>query len=193
LAILLGAALLGQPAAAAPVPPSTARVQLDTARGAIVIELDLRRAPITAGNFLRYVDEKRFDGTDFYRAARAKSGAPTGLVQGGIGRRLQRSRLPIAHEPTSKTGLRHGDGTISMARNAPGTAAGNFFITLGRASSLDARGDYPGFAVFGRVVRGMDVVRGILLLPTFPGGFTATTKGQTLRQPVPILRARRVG
>jgi peptidyl-prolyl cis-trans isomerase A (cyclophilin A) len=99
---------------------------------------------------------------------------------------------PIEHEPTSQTGLRHVDGTVSMARHAPGTAMGDFFITIGKASYLDAREDSPGYAAFGRVVEGMDVVRKILASPTYPGGRSRNTIGQSIIKPIRILRARRV-
>ncbi len=168
------------------------RVRLETSAGPIVIELADKAAPITSANFLRYVAEKRFDGTRFYRAARNKTDPKRGLVQGGIDHKIVRARVPIAHEPTSRTGLHHVDGTISMARNAPGTAMGDFFIAVGPNSYLDARPGYPGYAAFGRVVSGMDVVRRILALPTWPGGRSRQTIGQSIRQPVRIVRATRV-
>lgn len=168
------------------------RVRLNSAAGAIMIELDMKRAPITAANFLRYAEEKRLDGTFFYRAARRRSNPKTGLVQGGINHRVVRARLPIAHEPTSRTGLRHIDGTVSMARNAPGTAMGDFFITIGPAPYLDARPGSVGYAAFGKVVEGMPLVRRMLAAPTYPGGRSASTKGQTMIKPVPIISARRV-
>ncbi len=189
--IRLAAALLtlAAPAHAAPGP---ARVRLETSAGPIVIELATRAAPITTANFLRYVDAKRFDGTTFYRAARRTSDPKVGLVQGGINHRVIRAFIPIAHEPTSRTGLRHIEGTVSMARNDPGTAMGDFFITLGPSAYLDARPGSPGYAAFGKVVSGMPVIRRILALPTWPGGYSETTKGQSIRKPVRILSARRV-
>ncbi len=168
------------------------KVRLETSAGAIVVALEPRRAPITTANFLAYVDEKRFDGTSFYRAARSRRDPALGLIQGGTDHRVAGARLPIAHEPTSRTGLRHVDGTISMARNAPGTAMGDFFITIGPAAYLDARPGAVGYAAFGRVVSGMDVVRRILALPTYPGGRSVATKGQQIIEPVRIIRARRV-
>ena len=173
-------------AAAAP------RVRIETSLGPIVVELATRQAPVTAANFLAYVEEKRFDGTTFYRAARNKKDARYGLVQGGINHRIVRARSPIAHEPTSRTGLRHVDGTLSMARNAPGTAMGDFFVTIGTAAYLDARPGSAGYAAFGKVVAGMDVVRKILALPTWPGGYSRQTIGQSIKNPVRILRARRL-
>lgn len=180
-------------AAPAPVPvPTTVKVSLQTAEGPILLELEKERAPVTTANFLRYVDAHRFDGTTFYRAARGRSHPNIGLVQGGIDHNLPKSFLPIGHEPTSRTGLRHVDGTLSMARNEVGSAMGDFFITIGAAPGLDAAPGYPGYAAFGHVVSGMDVVRRILAKPTFPGGLSIETLNQTIRQPVRIVSARRV-
>jgi peptidyl-prolyl cis-trans isomerase A (cyclophilin A) len=174
--------------------PRTVTVRLDTALGPITIALDLAHAPITAGNFLAYVDEKRFVGQTFYRAARSRRDPRIGLVQGGTNHVAVRNRFPIAHEPTIRTGLRHVDGTVSMARNQPGTASGDFFIVVGGASYLDYRSPaQPGYAAFGKVVGGMDVVRRIMALPTYPGGFSQATVGQSLRTPVRITATRRVG
>lgn len=172
--------------------PSSARVRLDTEMGPIVIEVDLKRAPITSRNFLAYVDRRLFDGRTFYRAARRKDDPKLGLVQGGIDHKVHGALIPIAHEPTSKTGLSHVDGTVSMARNAPGTAMGDFFITVGPSLYLDATADKPGYAAFGRVVSGMPIVRRILALPTHPGGYSRATMGQSIRKPVLIRTARRV-
>ncbi|MFS0736067.1 peptidylprolyl isomerase [Sphingomonas sp. 1P06PA] len=173
-------------------PARLPQVRLQTSAGPILIELNARAAPITTANFLAYVDEKRFDGTSFYRAAARKDGSGRGLVQGGIRHIIARARAPIAHEPTSKTGLRHIDGTISMARNKPGSAMGDFFVTIGPAPSLDASPGNPGYAAFGRVVGGMDVLKRILALPTYPGGYSKQTMGQTIRDPVRIIAARRI-
>ncbi len=172
------------PAHAAPAGP---RVRLETSLGPIVFELAAKQAPISTANFLRYVDGGKLDGTNFYRAARSKNDPKRGLVQGGINHHIPRAFAPIAHEPTSRTGLRHIDGTLSMARNEPGTAMGDFFITVGPSSYLDARPGSVGYAAFGRVVSGMPLIHRILALPTFPGGYS-----KTIRQPVRILSARRV-
>jgi peptidyl-prolyl cis-trans isomerase A (cyclophilin A) len=159
--------------------------------GSIILELDGKRAPITTANFLRYVDEKRFDGTSFYRAARTKGAPKRGFIQGGIRHSYTRMLLPIAHEPTSKTGLRHVDGTISMARDRPGTAMGDFFITVGPSASMDAKAGDPGFAAFGRVLKGMDVVQRILAAPTVPNAGRGAMKGQMITKPVKIISASR--
>ena len=181
--------MLAAPIAAAPAAP---RVRIETSAGAIVIELATKQAPITAANFLRYAEEKRLDGTTFYRAARGRNDPKQGLVQGGINHHIPRALPPIRHEPTSLTGLRHTEGTVSMARNAPGTAMGDFFIIVGQAAYLDARPGSVGYAAFGHVVSGMPLVRRILAMPTYPGGYSKDTMGQSLRQPVKIISVRRV-
>jgi peptidyl-prolyl cis-trans isomerase A (cyclophilin A) len=175
-------------AAPAPLP----KVAIVTSEGTMIATLEPKRAPITTANFLRYVDAKRFDGTTFYRAARSKTRPGNGLIQGGIDHDIPKTFLPIKHEPTTKTGLRHTDGTLSMARNEVGSAMGDFFITLGAAPDLDARGSYAGYAAFGHVVGGMAVAKKILAKPTFPGGYDYLTIGQSIRQPVKIITVRRV-
>ncbi len=173
-------------------PETLPKVAIVTTEGTIVVALEAKRAPITTANFLHYVDAHKFDGTAFYRAARGKSNPNIGLVQGGIDHNIANSFLPIKHEPTSQTGLKHVDGTLSMARNEVGSAMGDFFITIGNAPDLDARGTYPGYAAFGHVVSGMAVAKRILAKPTYPGGYDYLTMGQTIRQPVKIITARRV-
>jgi peptidyl-prolyl cis-trans isomerase A (cyclophilin A) len=184
------------PAKAAPEPapvPDVARVRLETEAGAIVVELDGRRAPVTTANFLRYVDARRFDGTTFYRAAQTRGAAGRGFIQGGIRRDYRRMFPPIDHEPTSETGLRHVEGAISMARSDMGAGAmGDFFITTAAMPSMDAREGEPGYAVFGRVVEGMDTVRRILAAETVPEGGRGAMRGQMLTEPVTISSARRV-
>jgi len=181
---------------AAVKPHATVRVRLVTSAGTIVLALEKQAAPVTTANFLRYVDQKRFDGTSFYRATKVKGAPGMGLIQGGVRGDPARMLPPIAHEPTTRTGLAHGDGTVSMARGAPGTARGDFFITLGPMSSFDARpedaGDNLGFAAFGQVVDGMDVVHAILDRPTSPGEGTGAMQGQILAKPVRIVSARRI-
>lgn len=191
-ALLLAALVLFFPATAA---PSKVKVALKTSEGTIMVAVDVRHAPITANNFLAYVDQKKFDGTSFYRAAPAKGNRAVGLIQGGIRRAAIRSLVPIAHEPTTKTGLRHVDGTISMARREPGTAMGDFFILVGPSPAMDARpgasGDNAGYAAFGKVVSGMPVVKRIMAAKTWPGG-SGAMKDQMIKAPVKIIEARRV-
>lgn len=188
LALLLAAPAAAQRPPAAPLP----RVGLQTNLGVIVIEVDNRRAPITGNNFLRYVEHKRLDGTSFYRAARTEGAPKRGFIQGGVRKSVQRVFPPIPHEPTSRTGLSHDEGAVSMARSKPGTAMGDFFITANAIPSMDARGREPGFAVFGRVVGGMDVVRRILALPTAPNAGAGPLRGQLIAQPIRITKARRI-
>jgi len=188
LLLLLGAAPLGaQPA------PGTVAVTLHTSAGDIVVEVDMLHAPITAGNFLRYVDTRRLDGAEFYRAM--KTGPEAGLVQGGV-RDPRKLFPPIAHEPTSKTGLSHVDGALSVPRLGLGTARGDFTIMVGDQHYLDSgpgsAGDGQGYAVFGRVVSGMDVVRRILVAPTSATEGEGVMRGQMLSPRVKILTARRL-
>jgi peptidyl-prolyl cis-trans isomerase A (cyclophilin A) len=167
------------------------RVRLETEAGTIILALDAKRAPITTANFIRYVNAGRFDGTSFYRAAPTKGAPERGFIQGGIRRNYRRMFPPIAHEPTSKTGIRHGAGTISMAHTEPGLAMGEFFITTSEMPAMDGKGDQPGFAAFGKVVEGMDVVRQILASPTVPDAGRGAMRGQMIVEPVRIVRAER--
>jgi peptidyl-prolyl cis-trans isomerase A (cyclophilin A) len=188
-ALLLPAAVSAQ---------ATTNVVIETELGNIVVALETERAPITAANFLRYADEKRFDGIVFYRAMRLDWGEqPNGVVQAGTQWDPERILPPIAHEPTSVTGVKHVTGSISMARNEPGTATGDFSIMLSPQPGLDAdpRAEDPelraGYAAFGRVVEGMDVVRAIFDAPTDPDKGEGWMKGQMLAQPVKVLSVRR--
>ena len=182
---------LAQDAPAAP--PADVRVALDTSAGRILIAVHVARVPVTAANFLHYVDQKRLDGTSFYRSV---GSADYGFVQGGAQNDPRRLLPPIKHEPTSQTGLTHDDGALSIARYAPGSATGDFFIVLGKMPGMDAHpeaaGDNQGFAVFAHVVEGMDVVKAILAAPKSPTAGEGVMKGQMLEQPVKILTARRI-
>ena len=193
--VLAAAGVLITRPAFAQVSNGKPKVAVQTGKGVILLELELGKAPITAANFLRYVDAGKYDGAVFYRASRA-AGAPTvGLIEGGLADD-QAKFDPIAHESTLVSGLAHKDGTISMAREAPGTATADFFICSGPASYLDANpkaaGDNAGYAAFGSVVEGMDVVRAILALPTTGAARTPSMQGQILDPPVAILSMKRV-
>lgn len=201
-AVIAGAGALAATGAAAQT-PSTAptplpRVRLETAQGAILVELAVDKAPLTAANFLRYVDAHRFDGASFYRAVKVNADPLMGLLQGGLQNDPAKTFPPIAHESTKVTGLAHVDGALSMARNGPGTAAAEFFICVGGPfPSMDASatgtGDVDGFAVFGRVVEGMDVVRTLLRAPVSPTkGADYDMAGQILEPAVTIARMTRV-
>ena len=177
----------------------TVDVVIETTMGNITVTLETERAPVTAANFLRYVDEDRLDGTVCYRAMHLEWGEPpNGLLQCGTQNDPKRVLEPIAHEPTNETGLSHTDGALSMARFDPGTATGDFSIMIKDQTGLDARPDAqdpaqrPGFAVFGYVTAGMEVVHAIHAMPTDPDKGEGWMKGQILAAPVKILDVRRL-
>ena len=177
----------------------TVRVALVTELGTIELELDHQHAPATVENFVRYVDLKKFDGIVFYRSMRLAWGEqPNGLIQGGLQSNPLKVLKPVVHEPTSATGIFHKAGAISMARYAPGTATADFSILLSDLPSLDAdpKAADPeaqaGYAAFGHVVAGMDVVRRIWDSPISPTKGEGPLKGQMLEPPVRVLTARRV-
>jgi len=180
------------PPAATPTPP--VRVAIVTSEGQFVIEMD-DRAPISVRNFLRYVDRKRLDGIKFYRVAKVQDNF--GFVQFGVQGNPKRVLPPIAHEPTSQTGIKHTDMTLSLPRFKPGSAGGDFTIMVGDQPSFDADpsrpGDNLGYAAFAHVVEGRDVVVKIFDAPRSP---TATDrgffKGEIPIAPVTIISARRV-
>jgi peptidyl-prolyl cis-trans isomerase A (cyclophilin A) len=169
-------------------------VVIETGRGAIVVELEAQRAPVTSANFLRYVDAHAYDGGSFFRAAREPD-APTHGTIVAAPRPKVHPFPPIRHESTTMTGLRHTTGTISLGRFDPGTATNNFFICASPEPYLDAHpgapGDNLGFAAFGQVVRGMAVVAKILSLPTNGKSKFADQRGQWLSPPVAIRTIRR--
>jgi peptidyl-prolyl cis-trans isomerase A (cyclophilin A) len=181
-----------QPLAATPA-PATTRVVLKTSLGDIALAVETERAPITAANFLRYVDQRRLDGSDFYRAMAVGDDGQYGLIQGGLRGNPKRVLKPIVHESTGGTGLSHVSGAISMARADPGTATADFFIVIGDLVSLDAQpnGGDPGYAVFGHVVDGMEVVHLIFGQPRSPTAGEGIMRGQMLAPPVKIMTARR--
>ena len=197
LLALAAPAVAQAPQVSGPPPAKTDTVVLETTLGDITLEIETELAPVTAANFLSYVTEHRFDGTKFYRAMRLKFGEqPNGLIQGGTQMDSARILDPISHEPTTATGIHHVAGTISMARYAPGTATGDFSILLSDMPSLDAdpNGETEdaraGFAAFGHVTRGMDVVKEIFDAPTDPEKGEGFMKGQMLADPVEIVSAR---
>jgi peptidyl-prolyl cis-trans isomerase A (cyclophilin A) len=170
----------------------TVRVRLDTALGVFEVELDPVRAPGTVANFLKYVDGGFYDGGRVHRSARLETQAARPVkievIQAGINLSRRGDAFPgIPLERTSVSGILHKDGTISMARSGPDTATSDFFICVGDQPSLDFGGarnpDGQGFAAFGRVVSGMDIVRAIHKAPA---------EVETLTPPITITRASRV-
>ena len=170
----------------APVASDFVPVALDTSAGRIVIALDRLHAPVTSANFLKYVDAHRFDGETIYRAMPYGKG---GLIQGGIRSSVRKLFPPIAFEGTDTTGLSNTAGTISMAAAAPGKAQADFFIMTADIKAFDGP---SGFAAFGKVVEGMDVVEAILRSPVSPDKGEGAMKGQMLDPPVKILKVSRV-
>lgn len=145
-------------------------IKIDTEVGVIVAELYTDKAPVTCKNFIRYIQEQAFKGASFYRVVRMnnqpRNNVKIEVIQGGLGFSNSATRFePIIHETTKETGVLHEDGTLSMARVEPGTASSEFFICIGNQPSLDFGGkrnpDGQGFAAFGKVTKGMEVVKKI--------------------------------
>lgn len=168
--------------------PGIVRVRIETSVGNFTLGLETRRAPATAKNFLNYVDDGRLNGADIYRVARSRKAPQIGFVQGGIRSDATRILPPFPLETTRMTGIKHLDGTISMARRAgPDSAGGNFFITVGPNPSMDWSPAFPGYGAFGHVIDNMALVRRILALPT-----GARMNGTMLARPIRIVRAVRL-
>jgi len=168
-----------------------------TSEGLIEIELYADKAPVTVDNFLRYVDGGLLNGGSFYRVVTGANdhGKPKiEVIQGGLGR-SEKTLPPIGHESTEQTGILHTDGVISMARGDVGTASSEFFICIGDQPGLDfgrlRNPDGEGFAAFGRVIDGMDIVRKIQGLPVSSDTESPYMKGQILGDPVVILSVSR--
>lgn len=174
-------------------------VVFETELGEIEIEVHADDAPVSGGDFLAHVDQGLYDGEGFYRVVRADNDPREmgmSLIQGGI--LAQEPVLPqIAHERTTDTGLSNTRGVVSIARDAPGTgSAAYIFINIGDNSFLDYGGernlDGEGYASFGRVIRGMDVVEAIQTREAGGQSPSPVTDNQYLTEPVTILRAYRV-
>lgn len=184
---------------APPAPlPDVVRVEMVTELGTITADLFHKQAPITVKNFMLYVDGRRFDGMTFYRAMKLDWGTqPNGIIQTGLRGLSTKVFAPIAHEPTSLTGIKHKAGTLSMARNAPGTAQADFSILLSELSGFDAdpAATNPelqaGYAAFGQVVSGMDVALKIFEAPRSATLGQGIMKGQMLAPQIKVLRVRR--
>jgi peptidyl-prolyl cis-trans isomerase A (cyclophilin A) len=188
-ALLLGLVAIALTAQQAPAPVI---VIFETEKGNIEMSIDVAKAPMTAANFLRYVDAGAYAGGRFHRTVRpdteTNETTPIQVIQASR-MRGREGYSPIALERTSVTGLKHLDGVVSMARAAdPDSARSDFFICIGDQPSLDFGGarnpDGQGFAAFGRVVSGMDVVKAIQASPVAEGS-------QSLMPPISILRAAR--
>jgi peptidyl-prolyl cis-trans isomerase A (cyclophilin A) len=175
------------------------RVLVQTELGDIVVEVDQARAPVTAANFLKYVDAGHYDGGSWHRTVKMdnqpESTVKIEVIQAGVNPDQSKSGFPpIALERTSVTGILHKDGAISMARGAPDSATSGWFICINDQPSLDFGGqrnpDGQGFAAFGRVVSGMDVVRKIQLAPSSTTR-TTNAEAQRLTPPIKILKVAR--
>ncbi|MEE4384141.1 MAG: peptidylprolyl isomerase [Pseudomonadales bacterium] len=176
-------------------------VRIRTEAGDLVVRLAADAAPVTVANFLAHVDAHGYAGASFYRVVREDNqpddAVRIAVIQGGLGFEAEAPLPPIPHETTRETGLAHRDGTISMARREPGTASSEFFVCVGDQPELDFGGrrnpDGQGFAAFGRVVEGMDVVRRIHGGET---GETTDARGrfatQLLAEPLRILAVERL-
>ena len=180
----------------------TINVVMSTSAGDVEMELYPDAAPVTVANFLVYVDGNHYRNASFYRVVRMDNQAQNNInievIQGGLGdAELDPAIDPIAHETTETTGIDHKDGVISMARLEPGTATSEFFICVNDQPQLDFGGqrnpDGQGFAAFGKVVIGMDVVRKIQSMDTDvpPDGELEYTSGQILIDPVVIYGIKR--
>lgn len=180
-------------------PPHRPVVMMETTQGNIEIEVYIDKAPISGGDFLTYVDNKFYNDQGFYRVVRPDNDPlemGMSLIQGG---RLDSEPLtdPIAHELTTETGLSNKEGVVSIARLEPGSgSAAYFFINIGNNDFLDYGGkrnpDGQGYATFGKVVKGMDVIRKIQALEAQGLSGDNVTTGQILTKPVKIIQAYRM-
>ncbi len=195
------------PEQAAEPAEDTVAVVFETAMGDVEVALYPDRAPVSVAQFLRYVDGAHYDGATLYRATRTAVGHSFDIVQGGL-RRLpmltgdqgaadeEPPFPPIPHESTHDTGMRNERGVLSYARGEPGTANSEFFFNLGDSSVLNTDQGGPdrdgfGYATFGRVVRGIEVLDAIQQLPTDAPTDNEIVQGQILNDPVPIHTIRR--
>jgi peptidyl-prolyl cis-trans isomerase A (cyclophilin A) len=179
---------------------SNPRVRVETELGDIVLELDARRAPNTTANFLKYVDAGHYDGGTFHRTVKLnnqpESPVKIEVIQAGVAADKAKQGFPaLALERTSVTGILHKDGVVSMARGTPDSATSGWFITINDQPSLDFGGarnpDGQGFAAFGRVLSGMDVVRKIQASPSSTN-MSTNAEAQRLTPPVKIVRVSRL-
>ena len=176
------------------------RVRVQTELGDIVIEVDPVKAPLTTANFLKYVDGGHYDGGIFHRTVKLdnqpESPVKIEVIQAGVNPdRAKEGFAAIPLERTNVTGILHKDGAVSMARGAADSATSGWFVCINDQPSLDFGGnrnpDGQGFAAFGRVVTGMDVVRKIQAAPSSTNR-TTNTEAQRLTPAIKILKAARV-
>ena len=172
--------------------PQSIHLTMQTSLGAVELELYPEKAPLSVANFVRLADGGHLDGATFYRTVSPQNdnGSPViSVIQGGIGD-AESPFAPIAHETTLQTGLPHLDGSLSMARSEVGTASTEFFICIGAQPALDFAGtrnaDGEGFAVFGQVVSGMDVVHAIHQSPADAPTDVEYFQNQLINEPVVI-------
>jgi peptidyl-prolyl cis-trans isomerase A (cyclophilin A) len=185
------------PVSFAEEPTATVLLTMQTSMGTVELELYPGKAPLTVTNFLKLVDGKYLDGATFYRTVSPENDngePPIAVIQGGIGD-AESPFSPIAHETTDQTGLPHLDGSLSMARAAVGTASTEFFICIGDQPALDfgakRNPDGQGFAVFGRVVAGMDVIHAIHQAPADAPTDFEYFQNQLFNEPILIESIRR--
>ncbi len=180
--------------------PDAVRVQVQTELGDIVVEVDTGRAPVTSANFLKYVDAGHYDGGTWHRTVKMdnqpESTVKIEVIQAGVNPDKAKDGFPpIALERTNRSGILHKDGVISMARGAPDSATSGWFICINDQPSLDFGGnrnpDGQGFAAFGHVISGMDVVRKIQMASS-SNNRTTNTEAQRLTPPIKILKAARI-
>jgi len=198
--VALATGILAQaPVAPAPAATTPVLVVFETERGAITMEIDVGRAPITAGNFLKYVDGKFYDGGMINRAVRpdntVRKDVEIQVIQFQSDPARRDMFPPIPMERTSVTGLRHLHGVLSMARNGPDSAQASFSIVINDQPEMDFGGrrnpDGQGFAVFGRVVAGLDVVHTIHAARTAAAGQPGPYATERLDPPIRVLKAYR--
>lgn len=166
------------------------KVSIKTELGDIIVELFENEAPKTVENFLKYVDNNHYENSDFYRVLtlnnQPEDSIKLELIQGGIWKEKDLF-APVEHESTNETGIKHLNGTISMARAEPNTARDDFFICIGNQPALDFGGkrnpDGQGFAAFGKVVKGMEIIKAIQ---------KKSTEGQYLNPRIVILNIERI-
>ncbi len=201
--LLAAALVIAATAAFAPLAQAqskTVRVRVQTSLGDIVLELDGAKAPNTTANFLKYVDAGHYDGGTFHRTVKMdnqpESPIKIEVIQAGVNADKAKAGFePITLERTNTTGLRHNDGAVSMARGGADSATSGWFICINDQPSLDFGGqrnpDGQGFAAFGRVVTGMDVVRKIQQAPS-SSNRTSNTEAQKLTPPISVIKVTRM-